>query len=43
MVTFGAYSAREKREQGKHANSGAQGISLGAPNNRIAFNETYVS
>lgn len=43
MVTFCAYSAQEKREQGKHANLRAQDISLGAPNNRIAFNETYVS
>lgn len=28
MVTFGAYSAREKGEQGKHANLGVQDIRL---------------
>lgn len=43
MVTFCAYSAQEKREQGKQVSQRAQGIYLLAPNNWIAFNETYVS
>lgn len=43
MVTFCAYSAQEKRDQSKHANLRAKGISLVTWNNWIAFNETCVN
>lgn len=43
MDTFCAYSAQEKREQGKHANWRAGDIILVVRNNRAAFNETYIN